>query len=92
MAQACVEMLIFWDKLCSSHNCITGNTPAQSLRIAGLLAVLTGQFHGAGVQTCTPTMGQKGGVTEDHGLKDLVDGEGEGEAGGGGQGSEVREP
>ncbi|KAJ4948066.1 hypothetical protein JOQ06_019607 [Pogonophryne albipinna] len=43
------------------------------VRIAGLLAVLTGQFHGAGVQTCTLSMGQKGGVTEDHGLKDLVD-------------------
>lgn len=50
--------------------------------------MLTGRLHGAGVQTCTPTQGQKGGVTEEPGLKDLVDGEGEG---GGGPGSEVRE-
>lgn len=40
------------------------------------------------MQTCTPTPEQKGGVTEEPGLKDLVDEEGEG---GGGQGSEVRE-
>lgn len=50
--------------------------------------MLIGRFHGAGVQTCTPTPEQKGGVTEEPGLKDLVDEEGEG---GGGQGSEVRE-
>lgn len=51
------------------------------------LAALTRQFHGAGVQTCTLTLGQKGGVTEELGLKDLEDEEGEG----GGQGSEVRQ-
>lgn len=36
-----------------------------------------------------PDSGTKGGVTEEHGLKDLVDEEGEG---GGGEGSEVKEP
>ncbi|TNN85270.1 hypothetical protein EYF80_004620 [Liparis tanakae] len=56
------------------------NARIRSWRRAGRLAGLTGQFHGAGKQTCTPTLGQRGGVAEEHGLKDLVE---EGEGGGG---------